>query len=375
MKIVFLSRMLNHHQQAFSENMLKFCDYKFIATENIEGVGYQKATDANYVVHWYKDEEKELARKLVLEADVVIFGSKPAELIDMRMNQNKLSFIYSERFFKKGTWRRFIPRTYKAVYNGALKYADKNVHILCASAYLPYDLSVLKFPKGRTYKWGYFPEHKIYENVDELIESKTKNSIIWVARLIPLKHPEIIVRVAKMLKDEGYDFELKIVGDGPMRTQLENLISKNKLNDHVHMLGSLKPKEVREVMEKSEIFAFTSNKREGWGAVLNEAMNSACAVVSSDVVGAMPFLIQQGETGYAYKYGSAKDLYEKIKFLLDNPEKRKELAKNAYESIITKWNAEEASKRFIELSSKLLNGESTDLYSDGPCSVAEIIKG
>ena len=48
-------------------------------------------------------------------------------------------------------------------------------------------------------------------------------------------------------------------------------------------------------MEKSEIFLFTSDKGEGWGAVLNESMNSACAVVASHAIGSVPFLLKDGE--------------------------------------------------------------------------------
>jgi hypothetical protein len=109
------------------------------------------------------------------------------------MQENKLSFLYSERFFKKGVWRRFIPSTRKAVKERILKYKNNEMYVLCASAYLPYDLELIGFPSEKCFKWGYFPECKKHDDVDALIASKKKNSLLWCGRLIDLKHPELAI--------------------------------------------------------------------------------------------------------------------------------------------------------------------------------------
>ena len=46
-------------------------------------------------------------------------------------------------------------------------------------------------------------------------------------------------------------------------------------------------------MEESEIYLVTSDRKEGWGAVVNEAMNSGCAVVADHMIGAAPWMIRQ----------------------------------------------------------------------------------
>lgn len=374
MKVVFLTGMLNHHQRAFSESMLELCEYRLIATEDTMGAGYQKPMEADYVVHWYKDEEKDFVRKLISEADVAIFGSCPTELIEMRMKENKLSFLYAERYFKKGTWRRFIPKIKKAIQNKVGQYKDKNMYVLCASAYLPYDLSFFGFPSDKCFKWGYFPETKKYGDVDKLIENKKPNSIVWVARFIKLKHPEIMVQMAEFLNCQGYEFNINMIGDGPEKPKIESLIKKKRLTDKIHLLGSMSPEQVREQMERSEIFVFSSDRREGWGAVMNESMNSACVTVASSAPGAPPFLIKEEKNGFIYKHGNEKELCKKIAYLLDNADKRRDMCKNAYENIRTKWNAENASERLIALFDALLNGKRADLYDEGPCSKAKILK-
>jgi len=109
--------------------------------------------------------------------------------------------------------------------------------------------------------------------------------------------------------------------------------------------------------------------------VLNEAMNSGCAVVASHAIGSVPFLMKDGENGLIYESGNVDMLYEKVKYLLDKPEEQIRLGTAAYHTIADLWNAEVAAERFVELSKHILAGEKhPDLYKDGPCSKAEIIK-
>ena len=68
-----------------------------------------------------------------------------------------------------------------------------------------------------------------------------------------------------------------MVGDGEMREQLKKRAGQEQLTQQVTFTGFQKPEQVRQYMEKAQIFLFTSDYKEGWGAVLNEAMNSGCA--------------------------------------------------------------------------------------------------
>ena len=128
-------------------------------------------------------------------------------------------------------------------------------------------------------------------------------------------------------------------------------------------------------MEKADIYLFTSDFNEGWGAVLNESMNSGCAVVASHAIGSVPFLIKNGENGLIYENGNQKQLEGKVELLLRDEEFRKKLAVNAYQSIVNVWSADVAAKRFITLCNSLLKGEPVDtLFAEGPCSKATILK-
>ena len=256
-----------------------------------------------------------------------------------------------------------------------------SLYFCCSSAYTATDLNRYTNFKGRTFKWGYFPETKKYDAA-ELMKRKLsvtsagwkhpQASILWAGRLIGWKHPDASIELAASLKEKGYSFKMSIIGNGEMEAQLREMIRANSLSDCVEMLGAMPPEEVRRHMEKADIFLFTSDFNEGWGAVMNESMNSGCAVVASHAVGSVPFLVEDGVNGVIYKNGCQKDLNRAVMNLLDNPDKRRKIGQAAYETMAKKWNGETAAERFITLCEALNCGRNTP-YQDGPCSKAERI--
>ena len=190
-----------------------------------------------------------------------------------------------------------------------------------------------------------------------------------------MKHPDDAVRLAARLRDAGHAFTLRMAGSGPLEPKLREMIAQNRLEAQVRLLGSLSPEQVRREMERSAIFLFTSDRHEGWGAVLNEAMNSGCAVIASDAAGATPYLVNDGMNGSVYHSGNIQELYEKVRRLLENTTMQYSFGKAAYQTITESWNAEVAAKQFLQLSQALLNGtDASGLFINGPCSPAKPLR-
>ena len=367
MKIVLVSNFLNHHQIPFCEHIKSIVDeFWFIATSNGDSQGYQISHTDDYVIDY--SLEKVRAEAEILSADAVIFGACPDELVNSRIKENKLSFIYSERIFKKGIWRCLIPRNFKMLYDRFLRHKSKNLYVLAASAFLPYDLSLFGFPKNKIFKWGYFPAYTISESHD-----KTPNTILYAGRLLKLKHAETVIQTAKLLKKDNTDFTVNIVGDGPEKEKLLKLTCKYGLEDRVHFLGSKTHDEVLELMSKSQIYMFTSDYNEGWGAVLNEAMANGCAVVASSAIGSVPFLIDHGKNGAIYKYGNNKNAYNEVKRLLNAPEETNQLGASAKATIET-YNYQVAAERFVAAVKEFYSDERITPANNGVLSSVTIIK-
>lgn len=380
MKVTFVANFMNHHQLPFSEKMLELTEgeYCFVAHSPIyaeqRSLGYEDMNMLPFVIRAYESPElKERAIERILNDDMVIFGGCPNEWVEMRAKTGKPFLIYSERFFKKGTWRRFIPITYKKIYDRMLKFKKYNMAVICSSAFLPYDLKLLH-SDIRTIKWGYFPAIKRFESLDELIASKKKNTIVWVGRFIQCKHPDVPVRLAQKLKNDGYDFELKMIGNGALLDKTRALVEQFGLQECVTLAGAMPPAQVREEMEKAQIMITTSDKYEGWGAVINEAMNSACTVIASHLMGSVPFLLKDGENGLIYRFESNADLYNKVKSVMDNRAYGDRLARNAYDTISEMWSAETAATRLMAIIQDMINNTEINFYEDGPCSRAQVIK-
>ncbi len=320
-------------------------------------------------------ENQAVAMALAQSSDVIITGSAPEIYTESRILKNKLTFRYSERIYKEGLRKAFRPRNIASRLLHHTRFANKPLYMLCASAYTPFDYALTGSYLGKTFKWGYFPEVKQHD-VDALMERKRENKkvvILWVARFLELKHPEAAIEVAERLKANGIEFEMQLIGSGELEKRVKTSIQEKKLKDCVHMLGAMSPEEVRDHMEAADIFLFTSDFNEGWGAVLNESMNSGCAVVASHAIGSVPFLLEDGKNGYIYKNGDIDGLYNRVVKLIEKPEMREKMGRAAYQTLVDQWNAEEAAESFIALSQSLLDGKKKRLFEGGPCSMAGIL--
>ena len=375
LKIVMISNYFNHHQRPLCDALSQKCEaFSFISTgemrEERKALGYS-FDEPDYVLRAHDENRKKRASALIAQADVVIYGSVLGILSESRLYRGKTVLYYSERLYKKKVRRWLLPlRTVKYFFTRQWR---QNSCLLCASAYAPYDYSLSLTLRDRYFQWGYFPQKRQYD-LQELLARKDKRKLLWCGRLIEWKHPELAITTAHILRNEGYDFTMDIIGSGAMQSALSQMISELHLNDCVRLLGSMLPQETREHMERAGIFLFTSDRQEGWGAVLNEAMNSACAVVASHAAGSVPWLVSNGENGFIFESGDSAALLEKVRLLLERPQLQNNVGASAYETIMQTWNADVAADRLTAFAERACGNRafSSD-YPSGPLSKARII--
>lgn len=384
MTVTFFSNFLNDHQLPFCQAMINEIgadNFRFVAFRKIDperaAMGFADLNEIYpFVVKAYNEGSclKE-AYNLMLSSDVVIIGSEKGMPVESRIKEGKLTFRYNERLLKRGDWLLLDPRIQMSIYKrfGQFRAAKLPFYVLCASAYTARDLNLCSFPKSKCLKWGYFPTVKEYKDVEILIENKESNpsiSILWAGRFIEWKHPEIPIKIAKRLKADNIPFHLDMIGIGEMHDAIKDLVTKEGLSDCVSLLGSMPPAEVRAHMESSNIYLFTSDRREGWGAVLNESMNSACVVIADDRIGSVPFMLQDGLNGYTYHKGNIEELYSKLLLVVKDKELRHCIGLEAYHSMTEIWNAKVAVNRLLEFINNYREG-CISLKEYGPCTKCE----
>ena len=374
--ICFISTYLNHHNKPICDALYELTgeSFHYIATSNIgelrKNMGFSQLA-AEYLLDYTELDNRNEIKKIINEADVVITGaSEPICLIRERLKLGKLTFRSSERLFK--TRSRYL----KAPIHWFRCLRTRKAYLLCNGAQTAKDYNMLGFYKRRCYKWGYFTSIKpfapeiIWDKKNNYRENTNSISVLWVGRLIDWKHPETAILALRRIREFGYRFDFCIIGDGPMKTQIQDLISKYDLNGCVHLLGTKTTEEVRCYMENSEIFLLTSDRQEGWGAVLNESMGCACAVVANSEAGAVPFLINNGLNGLVFENGDVSSLTDCLVKLMESYEYRFRLGLEAYHTISTCWSPNNAAKSLLVLIESLQN-KNTSPIQKGPCSLSE----
>lgn len=391
MTLTFVSNYINHHQIPFCEACYQQLsgDFHFIQTQPMEQerIAMGWSTDGTllpYVSCLYEEEEK--CRRLIMDCDVLLAGWTDREdLIGERLFAGKVTIRISERLYREGQWKAISPKGLIRKYKDHTRYRSGQAYLLCAGAYVPSDFHIVRAYPDKMYRWGYFPEtiHYTQEEWKNLKKESGCLHIVWAGRFIPLKHPEYMIALAKRLKeradlwnDEGKtpftDFCIHMAGSGEMEEQLQAMAKAEGVDEYLIFHGFMQPADVRKIMEESHIHVFTSNQLEGWGAVVNEAMNSGCAEVANVQVGAAPYLIVHGKNGLVYPDGDRDKMIEAVVSLIEDSEKRKAMGKAAYETITTLWNAEHAAKELIRFAKGVLDGKAVPA-KEGPLSPAPVI--
>lgn len=374
MKLIYYSSVMNHHQRCLCDAFYALLgeDFRFVQTMPMERqrieLGYQQE-EAPYVIKSYESEEKQIrAEKLAVEADVMLAAVFPVKLLYERMRQNKLTFRHIETYFKRGTYRLLSPNAMRIAWMEHTRYRAKPLYLLCASAYTARDVKLFGAYPGKKFKWGYFPPLETTDDVNAERRGNEKTEFLWCGRMLEWKKPMYAIRTVKKLHEMGYAVHLNMVGTGPDIEKLKNWVQRENVTGLVTFCGPVPPARVRIYMRQADVFFFTSTRLEGWGAVLNEAMNSGCAVLASQEAGATGYLVKHGENGLVYKHNNLDQLIGLAEQLCNDKKMMRDLGTDAAETITGLWNYRVAAERFVETAQFLLAEQKPVCYEDGPMS-------
>lgn len=152
---------------------------------------------------------------------------------------------------------------------------------------------------------------------------KNKFTFVYVAKMREQKRHDRLIEAAKILKEKGYNFEVWLIGDGPLEQDVRELIVKNNLTNCVKMLG-LKTNPYP-YMKAADYFVLASDY-EGYPICLLEALLLKTKIITTNVSGAKEMLKDN-------KYGIIVDvstdaLVKKMAEVMDNPKISQKLDEN-----------------------------------------------
>lgn len=367
MKILQITNIVSHHQLPLAKELYKLVgsdNFLFAAMGKLDQDRLKNGWKSEYAESWIihpseSVEEQKIFNQFWHEADVVICGERLINKMQERVDNNKLCFYMSERWFKPpvGMLRLCHPAYLKMFLKFKQLSKSKYFHYLPIGPFAAKDMALVTSMPSRVWAWGYFTEFPIMKPS----MSENRNSdivhILWVGRMLKLKRVDLLIKALAKLKNEGKKFKLTLVGNGSERKNLEKLAKKLLGTSFYEFKEFIPSDEVPFLMAQHDIYVLPSNAYEGWGAVVNEAMAVGCAVIASDKTGAGASLIEHGVNGLLFKSGSEDSLYDCLSQLVNNKELINDFSIKSRLSIKENWTPAIAAERFVQLSLSLINNE------------------
>ncbi|MCT2177528.1 glycosyltransferase [Brachybacterium muris] len=145
--------------------------------------------------------------------------------------------------------------------------------------------------------------------------------LLGVGRLVEKKGFDQLIDAVATLREDGHDVSAEIIGDGPLRADLEARIQQRGVTEHVHLLGPRTQEEVRAHLTEAHLFVAPfviagDGNADGLPTVLLEAMASGIPCVAADVT-AVGEVVIDGETGWLVPAGDTHALTAAIAEALD----------------------------------------------------------
>jgi glycosyltransferase involved in cell wall biosynthesis len=166
--------------------------------------------------------------------------------------------------------------------------------------------------------------------------------LLFVAQLAERKGAPVLIEACRILAERGMTFRCVIIGDGPQRTLVEQLIEQYALQRVIELTGVVFQEHLKEYLRQADVFVLpcltaSNGDQDGIPVVLMEAMAMEIATISTYVSG-IPELIEDGQSGFLVKEKDPVALADGIQRLLEDDELRHKLAKNGRQKIIREFN-------------------------------------
>ena len=158
---------------------------------------------------------------------------------------------------------------------------------------------------ARVFPFAYFLQPIGYPS-SKISHSSTVYRFLFVGRLIALKRLDLLLH---SLCRQSYDFELVVVGDGPMRSQWKEL-GDALLPGKVQWQGLALMSDIPQWMSSADCLVLPS-RYDGWGAVVSEALMMGTPVICSDACGSAE-VVQYSDVGGVFRSGDVSSLTDLI---------------------------------------------------------------
>lgn len=160
------------------------------------------------------------------------------------------------------------------------------------------------FSEQQVFEWGYFTEDFIITSANN--QQRAKFNLLYVGRFDENKRVLSLIEIISQVYPEIVN--LTVIGDGPLRKQVEKWVEQST---SIFYMGVQPNEKVKQLMSNADMVILPS-LYDGWGAVVNEALQSGCRVLCSTACGAA-VLLDGKERGGTFDWNTPNDLLLQLK--------------------------------------------------------------
>lgn len=373
-KVALSTLSISQHQTAVFGELAKLLPFKYF-------YHYDKHDAQRAQCGWTNDTELDTefvvggTNEELENVPVLIEGMRNVDLIVRRLERGLPTVYMSEPWFKPfrvsalgvsvqmpGIARLLFPRYMRMARKIVRCFKDENFYYLAQGIGAAKDLARLcglfagrmnclfrcprltfdRVPCGRigsenplVYQtdkmrmWGYFVQPAIERPSSEAVRDRTPVKVLWLGRMVNWKRTDVLVKAAALLPQ----LQFTIVGEGSEERRLKALA---KGLSNVTFLKYQRVDRVRQLMREHDVYVLTSDGGEGWGAVVNEALEEGMCVYGTREAGASASMLPDS---HLYSAGNVAELRE----LLQKPVVR---------GSIGSWSAKLAARALCEFLDK-----------------------
>ena len=198
--------------------------------------------------------------------------------------------------------------------------------------------------------------------IDNLFEINNQNKtprIFYLGVINPRKDPLTLIKCINIINKEIPDVELRIAGkvtDMKYYNAIKEYTFNNNLTNNVSFLSKLEENEIKKEYSTCSLFCLPS-RQETAPMVIAEAMACGKPVVATNICG-IPYMIEDGKTGFLFDPGDVQKLAEKILVLLKDKNLRDKMGEEAKNVAKQRWNSDVIAKKTINTYLEILtNGD------------------
>lgn len=359
MKFVLYSNLVSPHTLPLAKELISYYSDCMYICQRHGGEPFRTALAIESLGDklLYEEDDTQAAAELLAGADIVLTGVRDFELMERRIAAGKVTLYQSERWFKPenilafgnseyggcgiwvdGFWKMLLPfaqkrarRIVRLFESEKFMYLPIGIHaardMVRMCRLLDGDLSCIcrgpelqfeRYPGGkiwclkeqyakncltttclnRSRMWGYFVAPSV---VHSCSRQSGVNKVLWVGRMLRLKCVDTVIRAVGNMPN----MTLSLVGNGPDERRLRRIANGYS---NISFSDMVRIDEVRKLMRSHDTYIFSSNAFDGWGAVVNEAIEEGMRVYGTYEAGSSATILPNSNLFHVNDWKSLRNM-------------------------------------------------------------------